>query len=255
MNFILLAAGALSEKILKNEKISECLRDNLVGAVVSNEVRDLLPNNKEICVETIFGKKETEEKLLKIIKQTSPRYILSIQYPWILSKEVIEKMRGRILNLHNAKLPEYRGHNSLSHEILNNETYHTTSLHWIDAEVDRGRLVNSTTIPINLTDTAFDLWKKSSKSAEELIRAWFVGLKDEQTLPAGKSIACGGQYYSKDLEPYKCVPVNASPSDIDRWARAFHFPPHEPAYIEYGGNRVYLLHTNWQYSKMKEISE
>ena len=47
----------------------------------------------------------------------------------------------KIINLHNAKLPDYRGHNSISHEILNGETKHTTTIHKIAKEVDRGEIL------------------------------------------------------------------------------------------------------------------
>ena len=56
---------------------------------------------------------------------------MSIQYPYKISSEIIKIMRGNIFNIHNAKLPDYRGHNCLSGEILNNEKIHFTTFHKI----------------------------------------------------------------------------------------------------------------------------
>ena len=47
-------------------------------------------------------------------------------------------MDGEIYNLHNAKLPEYRDHNTISHEILNEEKFHYSTIHKIDKNIDIG---------------------------------------------------------------------------------------------------------------------
>ena len=87
-------------------------------------------------------------------------------------------MSGKILNLHNAKLPDYRGHNSISFEILNREVEHTTTLHWVDIEVDRGKLVKSKSIKIEENDTAYSLWCRSLVSGIEILIDWFEDLKN-----------------------------------------------------------------------------
>ena len=44
-------------------------------------------------------------------------------------------MKNQIYNLHNAKLPEYRGHNDL-YEIINKEKYHYSTIHKINSKID-----------------------------------------------------------------------------------------------------------------------
>ena len=53
--------------------------------------------------------------------QCSVDLILSIQYNWVVATETIDLVKGRAFNLHNARLPDYKGYNSISHAIANGD--------------------------------------------------------------------------------------------------------------------------------------
>ena len=57
----------------------------------------------------------------------------------------------------------------------------------------------------------------------------------------------GGTFFSKDISGLKKIPDGATPDLIDRWSRAFWFPPHEPAYIGFSSKKLYVLPDNWIY--------
>ena len=249
MKFILLASGKIAENFLNSESFSSLIKSNMIGLVATKEIISLLKEKFDpAMVYKIGGKFETEAQLIKIIEKDRPDYLISIQYPWILSRNIIDSMSGRVLNLHNAKLPDYRGHNTISHEILNQEKIHTTTLHWISEEVDRGRIVKIKEIEIYDNDTAYSLWARSIDSALSLLQQWFLDMKDSLDFPKGTLIPSGGNYYSIELTNYKRIPNLFDMELVDRWGRAFWFPPHEPAFISFMDKKIYLLPEQWNYS-------
>ena len=185
--------------------------------------------------------------MIDLIRAVRPDYLLSIQYPWILPSNILRRVSDRVLNLHNAKLPDYRGHNSISHEILNEERIHISTLHWVAEEVDRGRIVKTREISIQSDDTAYSLWVRSVESALYLLETWFADLSCGLGFPSGVPVTSGGRYYRKEIAQNKQIPDAATPGIIDRWARAFWFPPHEPAYIRHEQRKLYVLPNTWSY--------
>jgi methionyl-tRNA formyltransferase len=193
--------------------------------------------------------KNQEENLLNLINSVDFHFVLSVQYPWILSKKILNATKNRVLNLHNAKLPEYRGHNTISHEIINKEKVHTSTLHWMDEEVDRGRIVLTRDIDIFSHDTAFSLWKRSVESSVKVLVEFFSHCETIVDDYTGEPVESGGYYFSKNsIQNLKKIPDNASIEAIDRISRAFWFPPHEPAYFLKDNRRLYILPESYDYT-------
>ncbi len=251
MKFILLGSGKIAEFFIRVFVEEAPTSLQMCGMVASDNVNVIFSEVNKVSdylFIPISYEKKNEEEVLKLIEKTNPDFILSIQYPWILSQLILSSVAGRILNLHNAKLPEYRGHNTISHEILNCEKEHTTTLHWMDAEVDRGRVVLSENIPINSDDTAFSLWKRSVDASLGMLKVFQENFEKIVGEFDGKCVEMGGNYYSKNsINQLKEIPANSSPEEIDKISRAFWFPPHEPAYIKNGKRRLYILPNNYQY--------
>ena len=252
MKFLLLTAGGIGEALFKHSWFTDELKRNLCGVIMSKSTFELNSTTfstwKELPYHFIGCKSENELQLINLIKRTKPSYLLSIQYPWILPSKILKLVDGKVLNLHNAKLPNYRGHNTISHEILNQEKLHTTSLHWVTEEVDRGSIVLESHMKISSSDTAFSLHKKSIHSAVILLNEFFTNLAFTKSLPFGIPIKGKGVYYSKNIQNKKMIPDGSSVSDIYRYSRAFHYPPHEPAFFMHGEKKIYvtLEHPHYQ---------
>lgn len=250
MKFILLAAGKIAEKFVSDDRFKDVNTFNLVGMIASHSVYQRI-NPENITFKPTFildEKNNNEQQLINLIYKVRPDYILSIQYPWILPKEILLAVSGRVLNMHNARLPDYRGYNTISHEILNNERMHTSTLHWVSEEVDMGKIVKTRNLEIQSEDTAYSLWSRSIDSSLCLLDDWFKELSQGSGFPCGEAIKTGGRYYSKNINNYKRIPESASLDIIDKWARAFWFPPNEPAYLQFEEKKLYILPKTWKYN-------
>lgn len=253
MRFLFVGSGKIAENCLKAYFEGYSKNNVLVGIVGSAELIELglNKNDSHNQLKTILIDKELrkEEEVINLLEETKPDFVISVQYPWIFSSNVLLASGFKILNLHNAKLPDYRGHNSISHEILNGESHHTSSLHWMEAEVDRGVLAKSVQIEIFPDDTAYSLWLRSLDASVELFISFLKDANEIVSTKKGTPIISGGKYYSKKgIENLKKISASASIDDVDKIARAFCFPPHEPAYFDFNNKKLYVLPHSYKYN-------
>ncbi len=66
--------------------------------------------------------------------------VFSCFYDKILRKKFLDQHK-RVLNLHNAPLPRYRGVNPINWALKNGETYHGVTIHEIDEGIDTGNII------------------------------------------------------------------------------------------------------------------
>ena len=167
--------------------------------------------------------------------------ILSVQHPWILPAELLEAVGGRAFNLHLAKLPEYKGWHACSHALLNGDASFTSTIHWMVPEVDSGAIAYEESFPIAPRDTARSLYTRAEAAGLRLFGQLLEELI-EGRLPPQKPPAGAARFYNRTaLDPLRGVDPNGEPGSLDVRARAFFFPPFEPAFIRWHDHKVYLL--------------
>ncbi len=253
MRFVMLASGPIARRCLNGYQTYTGGGLELAGIVAPPDILEDAergPKGSSALIKLELSPANRQEsEVMDLLESARPDFVISVQYPWILSPSVLECARGLVLNLHNAKLPDYRGHNTISHEILNREILHTSTLHWMVPEVDRGLLAMERNIEIQPEDTAYSLWKRSADSCVQLF-ADFLGVHERVVKnKEGSLLPPGGSYYSKaGLPRLKLIPENATREDVDRIARAFCFPPHEPAYFLCENRKLYVLPHTFHYS-------
>jgi methionyl-tRNA formyltransferase len=190
--------------------------------------------------------KKSEEEIVKLIEEEKPDYLLSVQHPWILSSNILKAINYQAFNLHMAKLPDYKGWNSFSHAILNEEKEYGVTLHWIVEEVDEGAIAFEKLFLINNDDTAKSLYLKAHEESLCLMRLLCSALSRKHEIPK-KPMPHSGSFYGKDsLQNIKNINSAdiKSLKEIQKIARACYFPPFEPAYFMCGNNKFQLILKN-----------
>lgn len=181
-----------------------------------------------------------ESLLLDMIKRNHVDCLISVQHRWILSSDIIESVSRYAFNLHAAPLPSYKGYNACNHAILNGETTFAATLHWMAPEVDAGDAAFVKEIPISHAETAASLYKKTQEAGFQvflnLLEALSRGISIPRTPLKGES-----KFYSRSsLDTLRRVNNPGDMSELDRKARAFWFPPFEPAFILANGRKYHL---------------
>jgi methionyl-tRNA formyltransferase len=66
--------------------------------------------------------------------------VMSVFYDKIIKKDFIDSCK-KIINLHNAPLPKYRGVSPINWALKNNEQEHGVTIHEISPGIDDGRII------------------------------------------------------------------------------------------------------------------
>jgi len=103
------------------------------------------PHIKQYCLNNninipIFQPKTLKDKkIIKIIRDLNPDFIIVAAYGQILPKEILEI--ATCINLHASLLPKYRGASPIQSAILNNDKYTGVTAMLMDIELDSGDIL------------------------------------------------------------------------------------------------------------------
>lgn len=124
--------------------------------------------------------------------------IISAHNEYIFPKEVVDSPNIKIINFHNAYLPNYRGRNAPTWEIYEGRAYGGATWHEVDASIDTGGIIVQEKVPVEEDETALSLLMKCARTGIRLMRE-NVGVflsGDYVTRPTGTK---GRLYLSKEL--------------------------------------------------------
>ena len=101
-----------------------------------------------------------EKRIISEIKSKKIEIICLAGFMKILSKSFIKNFKGKILNIHPSLLPKYKGLNTHQRAISNKEKYSGCTVHFVNSQLDSGKIILQKKVKINKYDTAKSLAKK-----------------------------------------------------------------------------------------------
>ena len=102
----------------------------------------------------------SEKRIINELKKNKIDLICLAGFMKILSKSFIKNFRGKILNIHPSLLPKYKGLNTHQKVIKNNEKYSGCTVHFVNSNLDSGKIVLQKKVKISKSDTPRTLAKK-----------------------------------------------------------------------------------------------
>ena len=105
-------------------------------------------------------KSSSEKKILLKLKKSKIDLICLAGFMKILSKNFIKNYDGKIINIHPSLLPKYKGLNTHEKAIKNKDKYSGCTVHFVNSELDSGKIINQKKVRINKFDTPKILAKK-----------------------------------------------------------------------------------------------
>jgi methionyl-tRNA formyltransferase len=159
-------------------------------------------------------------------------FVLSYMFRHRVKTDVIAMARRGALNFHAGPLPGFAGWAFYNIAILQSVTEYGCTCHYMDDGFDTGPLLKVNRFRIDPTqETAVSL---EQKSQEEMIRLFidFCSIAETQdTLPLETQDKNAMRYLkAEEFEALKEIPRDADEDTIDRYARAFWYPPYECAF-------------------------
>ena len=110
-----------------------------------------------------LNKKNAEKIILLELKKNKIDLICLAGFMKILSKTLIKKFKGKIINIHPSLLPKYKGLNTHQRAINNREKYSGCTVHYVNSRLDSGKIILQKKVKILKTDTSSKLAKKILK--------------------------------------------------------------------------------------------
>lgn len=246
------------------------------------EVCFVVPNNSDTGIDTwqpSFRKWAESQKLniiasdpqglINAISLNSIDLIFSIYYDRIFTKKIIDSLPHGIVNIHLAPLPKYRGVAPVTMAILNGETRHGVTLHYINEGIDTGDIISQKYFSIKdiNANEAFALAVDSSVELfNETIGSILNGTNDRIVQDNSEAL-----YFSMATIDWSSSHIiknnrkffNKDTRSLYNWFRAFIFPPLQFPVITLRNNTfdvtgvtpVYRSNSNEKTGTLVEFSE
>jgi len=133
-----------------------------IDAVISNKVNALgLSRAKNANIQTEIlemipgqSRVEYDEDLSDIIERYQPDLIVLAGFMRILSELFVEKYLGKLINIHPALLPKFKGLNTHQRAIDAKQKEHGASVHFVTPEMDEGPNIIQAKVSVLLDDCA-----------------------------------------------------------------------------------------------------
>jgi phosphoribosylglycinamide formyltransferase-1 len=103
----------------------------------------------------IYAGREEFERALQIVLETHRVELICLAgFMRLFSPWFIGQWRGRLLNIHPALLPSYRGLHTHERALADGVKIHGCTVHFVVPEMDEGPIVAQAAVPVLDTDTA-----------------------------------------------------------------------------------------------------
>lgn len=90
-----------------------------------------------------------EKEILEKVKDLD--YIFLAGYMRILSKDFLEKFKGKVVNIHPSLLPKYKGIESIKRAYEAGEEYIGVTIHYVNEEIDGGEILAQDKFKVDYT--------------------------------------------------------------------------------------------------------
>ncbi|HKV96520.1 MAG TPA: phosphoribosylglycinamide formyltransferase [Gammaproteobacteria bacterium] len=99
------------------------------------------------------AREDYDATLRMLIERHAPELVLLAGFMRVLSDEFVRHFRGRLLNIHPALLPKFRGLHTHRRVLEAGEKEHGCSVHFVTEELDGGPIIARAKVAVKTSDT------------------------------------------------------------------------------------------------------
>ena len=149
--------------------------------------------------------------------------LISINYLFLIERDLIELPSKIAFNIHGSLLPKYRGRTPHVWAIINNENQTGITAHLIDENCDTGDIIEQLVVKIEKNDTGNDLLLKYTKLYSPLVDKVLENISNNKlTLTPQKDELA--TYFEKRTPEDGKINWNWKKERIINWVRAQAYP-------------------------------
>lgn len=114
------------------------------------------------------AKSDFENKIMQYLEENNIDLIVLAGFMRILSAELVKKYAGRIMNIHPALLPSFKGAEGIKDAFDYGVKVTGVTVHFVDEEMDHGPIILQAPVKIEENDTLESLEAKIHKLEHKL---------------------------------------------------------------------------------------
>jgi phosphoribosylglycinamide formyltransferase 1 len=129
--------------------------------------------------------------------------LLALTFEWLIQPALIAHYPGRIINVHPALLPAFRGMNALEAAVQSGTRYAGASIHEVDEGMDTGAVIAQCVVGLRRDDTAEAVGARMFNLLRPMflqVIRWYVEGRVERDA-AGRVVVRGGTYGELPISP------------------------------------------------------
>jgi methionyl-tRNA formyltransferase len=229
---VLFGGAERQDVVLALFKAKISVKAILVPAVRDERLSASILKLQENSVPVIDVKKgEVDE----VLRSWGGAALLSVGFPYILPKEVIARHDLR-LNVHPTLLPKYRGPTTGPYILINGERESGSTVHILDEEMDKGRIIVQSRVTISVFDTVRSLQRKVYATEPALVLD-AIRLLDTGFIPLPQDESQASTYPKKRRPDDSRIDPSRPLSELYDQIRACD-PDAYPAFFEMEGQKI-----------------
>lgn len=151
-NFVSIAESAKRENWLDEGIQISCVISNRPGAAGLERAREM-GIHAEVVDHKLFETREAfEDAMMQIIDRYDPAVIVLAGFMRVLTNHFVERYPGKILNIHPALLPLFKGLDTHARAIAAGVRVHGCTVHFVSPELDAGAIIGQAVVPVLASD-------------------------------------------------------------------------------------------------------
>ena len=112
-----------------------------------------------------------EEQLVKILRDSGVELVVLAGFMRVLHEPMLKAFPRRIINIHPSLLPKFPGLEAWKQALLAGETVTGCTVHYVDEQIDHGKILAQKEVTILPNDTAESLHARIQEIEHELYSA------------------------------------------------------------------------------------
>lgn len=232
MRIILMGGRPLGARCLK-----ELIKQNKEVVAVVPNIDDIgedtwYPSTKKIAEEAGLRvhqpKNINSKESIKTLIDLEPDVIFGLIFLQIIKKPLLELPPKGVINIHYAPLPRYRGFWPVMRAIVNGETVHGTTMHYMTEALDAGDIICQREFPILPEDSGRTAYDRGTDISFEMFKD-MLPLIESDAAPRVPQDHSKATYYKKEIPNQGMVDWSWDKKQIRDFIRALDFPPYPGA--------------------------
>ncbi len=184
-NFSAIAKAVKAKKIKADLKV--LISDNPKAFVLKRAKKQRV---KAVLIDrSLFASKATfENAVITILKENKIDLIVLAGFMRLLSKNFVRKYKNKILNIHPALLPSFKGEHAIKDAFDYAVKYTGVTVHFVDEQTDHGPIIAQAIVPIVKNDTLKSLEAKIHKIEHQIYPAAINLVLKGKLKPKGRRV-------------------------------------------------------------------